>query len=189
MLTAPTRSLESENQTLPLPTFTPDAFPKKHSSTSTWPCLFIMPSTKPNWVSTVLIAVPLIFLFFYVRSKIKTGPPQTPTAIQLYHIKALGNALRASALQHDGKYPASLSDLPLDSLPAVVHQYHDPVTDAAGDWIYYPGHTMTDAPDLVLVAAPTPMVNGSQRLVLFIDISTKIIPEPEYQADLARAKK
>jgi hypothetical protein len=108
----------------------------------------------------------------------------SPAVIQLVHLHELGFALRGYAEEHDGKFPAHISDLPAGSIRDVIRQFHDPVSQETQDWIYYPGLATSDPPDRVLLASPA-LVFKEKRIVGFADGSTQIIDESQFQQRLS----
>ena len=105
---------------------------------------------------------------------------RSPEIAQLSNLKQLAVALRASAEEHDGRFPAQISELPPDSVPAYARQFRDPTTKQAHDWLYYPGRTLNDLPGTVLAASPA-TVYKRKRIVTSIDTVTTITDESEFQ--------
>ena len=97
-------------------------------------------------------------------------------------------ALRGYADDHEGKFPPKLSDLsPYVPGPDTL-RFRDPETKQLTDWQYYPGHSMADPPDVILVASPVPMVErgflgiGTRyRVFSTINASSEFTAETEFQ--------
>ena len=109
---------------------------------------------------------------------------------ELAHLKALGLALHLHAADHEGRYPATIADiewrqgrpgLEASGLPAVASRYHAD-NGRAMDWLYYPGHTISDPAETILVASPVPSgAVGGPRLILRLSNAAELLPEAEFQ--------
>lgn len=112
---------------------------------------------------------------------------------ELAHLKMLGEALRLHADEHEGHYPATVGDiewrqgrpgLEAGGLPAVASRFH---TDNGRvmDWLYYPGHTIADAPETILAASPVAVgPNKDHRMILRLSNVTEVVPESEFQRQI-----
>lgn len=144
-----------------------DPFPMNSALKSKWLPIFA------GAAGLCLLSVVFMRMFFSVAHR-------SPETIQLSNLKRLVVALRASAEEHDGRFPTQISELPLDRVPAVVRQFRDPVTGQLRDWLYYPGRTLNDPPEAILLASPTAVSRG-RRLVACLDTVTTITSESEFQ--------
>ena len=116
---------------------------------------------------------------------------RSPVTIELMRAVRVRDALHFYAIEHDGKFPRTLSDLPAEFFPPDAKQFHDPVTKQSTDWIYYAGHplaidanTHALAGDIIL-ASPS-MVNGHQRIVIHADTTGEIIDEDKFVSQLSK---
>ena len=150
------------------------------------------------WLTTVALGVllagvvALLVLLVPTWKRIET--PITSTR-ELANLQTLGRALRLHAEEHDGKFPGSvggiewrqnLPGLERPGLPAAVGQFHDPGTGREHRWMYYPGHTLADPLETILVAAPFPIGKGKdRRLVVRLNSVAEIMPESDFQKLIA----
>ena len=114
---------------------------------------------------------------------------------ELAHLKALGDALRLHADEHEGRYPDTIGNIEwrqgkpgmeAGGLPAVASRFH---TDNGRvmDWLYYPGHTAADAPETILVASPVAVGPGQDhRMILRLSNVAEIVPEQDFQRQVGQ---
>lgn len=112
-------------------------------------------------------------------------------ATQLAHLKLLGRALKLHADEHDGKFPASVSEIEWRQtlpgmtwagLPAAASRFRHPDTGHISEWIYYPGRMETDPPETILAASPVAVgPSRNKRLVVRLSNVAEIIPEGDFQ--------
>ena len=118
-----------------------------------------------------------------------------PRAAELAHLKMLGRALKLHADEHEGKFPAAISEIQwrqnmpgMDwaGLPAAVSRFHNPETGTVSDWLYYPGHTENDPPETILAAAPVALGRArDRRMVVRANSVAEIIEEGDFQRQVA----
>ena len=103
----------------------------------------------------VLLAVLVVFVLGVVQPRLRkhdASPSSAgdPRAMELARLKMLGRALRLHADEHDGKFPAAISEInwrqnmpgmDWNGLPAAVSRFHNPETGKVSDWLYFAGHT------------------------------------------------
>ena len=121
-----------------------------------------------------------------------------PRAGELARLKMLGHALRLHADEHEGKFPASVADIQWrqtmpgmdwNGLPAAASRFHRPADGKVMDWLYYAGHTENDPPETILAASPVALgPRGDQRLVVRLDGVADVIPESDFQRQIAEQK-
>ena len=121
-----------------------------------------------------------------------------PRAGELARLKMLGHALKLHADEHEGKFPASVADIQWrqtmpgmdwDGLPAAASRFHRPGDGKVMDWLYYAGHTENDPPETILVASPVALSpQGDQRMVVRLDGVADVIPESDFQRQVAEQK-
>ncbi len=148
----------------------------------------------PPWATTAVLGVLLVVLGVMLARLApawkREGAPVT-AARELAKLQTLGRALRSHAEEHDGKFPGAISGiewrqnlpgLERAGLPAEVSQFHDPETGRAHAWRYYPGRTLSDPPETILVAAPFPVgEHKDQRLVVRLNAVAEMVAEGEFQ--------
>jgi hypothetical protein len=117
----------------------------------------------------VILGVLLIAAIFAGISLPLRGVSQDiAISIEVPHARQVYRALKQYAKQHDGKYPQSLSDLPVNYVAPEARQFHDPKTKQAEDWLYYPGYTQKDPIATIILASPKMVVfRGSARRIAF----------------------
>ena len=152
----------------------------------------------PRWqllgeiVAALLLGILLLNLVQrHYRGHDPAGDAGDPRASELAHLKMLGHALKLHADEHDGKFPAAISEIHwrenmpgMDwaGLPAAVSRFHNPETGKVSDWLYYPGHTENDSPQTILAAAPVALGRSrDRRMVVRVNNVAEIIEEGEFQ--------
>ena len=160
------------------------------------------------WRITLLLTALLTVLILGLVLK---RPPEKPPAAaastnsqadaradELARLKMLGHALKLHADEHEGKFPASIADIQWrqtmpgmdwSGLPAAVSRFHHPADGRVMDWLYYAGYTENDPPGTILVASPVALgPQGDQRMVVRLDGVTDVIPESDFQRQVAEQK-
>jgi type II secretory pathway pseudopilin PulG len=102
--------------------------------------------------------------------------------------RQIGVALMAYASDHDGRFPATLTELTTgDYLPdPSVLFYKGKSPDGPQPWLYNPTLSDTSPSSAILLAAPvtTPKPSGTQtRVVLFQDLSVQNLAEDQFQQE------
>ena len=134
---------------------------------------------KPKWL-TAGIVVLLAAAAWAFLSPLFTVADRSLDSRNVAEFKMVGLALREYAETHQGEFPAAISDLSLESLPAAFRQFQDPATKQPIDWLYYPGHTVHDPPATLLAASPHP-VYYQKRLVMGVDAIVRLTDEDAFQ--------
>ena len=121
-----------------------------------------------------------------------------PRARELARLKMLWHALKLHADEHEGKFPASVADIQWrqampgmdwDGLPAAASRFHRPGDGKVMDWLYYAGHTENDPPETILAASPVALgPQGDQRMVVRLDGVADVVPESDFQRQIAEQK-
>lgn len=154
--------------------------------------------SPPPWLTTAVLAALLvtagIVAVLVVPAWRRQETPITATR-ELANIQKLGEALRLHAEEHGGKFPKDVGgiewrqDLPAlerAGLPAAVGMFHDPATGSQHRWTYYQGHTLSDPPDTILVAAPFPIgKKKDRRLIVRLNNVAEIVDEADFQKQVA----
>ena len=154
-----------------------------------------------TWRSTALLAGLFVLAVAALlwRAPWREAAPAPPEGdrqtAELAHLKALGDALRLHADEHDGRYPASIADiewrqgkpgLEASGLPAVASRFHAD-NGRVMDWLYYPGHTAADAPETILAASPVAVgANKDRRMVLRLSNVAEVMPEGDFQRQVGQ---
>ena len=138
------------------------------------------------------------FRFVLPRDRAPGPVPETggdPGAMELAHLKMLAHGLKLHADEHDGKFPAAISEIEWRQnlpamkwagLPAAVSRFHNPEPVVVGDWLYYQGRTENDPPDTILVAAPVASgKDKDRRMVARVNDVAETIPEADFQRQTA----
>jgi hypothetical protein len=86
-------------------------------------------------------------------------------------------------MDHDGKFPPSLDVLESEGHLASLDDLRYKERKVKHDWIYFPGRENTDAPDIILFAAPAVSDPGGRprRIICCIDGSSRPVPEADFQ--------
>ena len=155
-------------------------------------------SRRPSWQGVALWFVVLgaalaLWLTFLPRlvKPAHTSDPAEKLATELAHLKMLGHALVLDADEHDGHFPAAISEIhwrqnltgmDWNGLPAAVSRFHHPDDGRVVEWLYYPGKTQTDPPETILAASPVTVGrHHDRRLVVRVNGVAEVIPEMDFQ--------
>ena len=141
----------------------------------------------PPW-SLGLLAAVVLLLFVGIVFPVFNGNRLSPGTKVRRQIGLVWLALHLYAGDNEDKLPAKLSDLCPTYLPPGGDQLRDPQTGKQTDWLYYPGHTLHDPVDTILVASPFPVIertgffmHAKYRVITTVNTSTGFIPEAEFQ--------
>src|SRR5512140_3017018 len=105
-------------------------------------------------ISTTL-GVGLFVAFVYWIARPVSGPVGGPFMTEVNHASEVRLALAQYAEEHDGAFPARLSDLPSERISPEAKQFHHPKTHQAQDWLYFPGHHREEqSQHTIILAAP-----------------------------------
>jgi hypothetical protein len=99
---------------------------------------------------------------------------------ELNHAMEVRLALAHYAYEHEGSFPARLSDLPPESISPEARQFHHPRTQKAQDWIYFPDHRQEQRSRHIILASPVSLTREGKRIVVFADMSGGLISEEEF---------
>ena len=125
------------------------------------------------WLALAALATPAIY----------KALERADMAENVSHARQLQMGLQVYAMDHDGKFPPGLQALADDGyvLNPDGLRYTESKSKTRHDWTYFAGHTTTDAPDTIIIAAPMTTPDGTKRVVAFLDGSARALPEAEYQ--------
>jgi hypothetical protein len=108
---------------------------------------------------------------------------------EMSDLKQVATACRLYADDHEGRFPAKVSDL----IPDYLQDHRLFFTKGRGDdppqlIIYHAGYRADDPAETLLVASPRPFESsrGRHRVVVFVDTSGRIVPEAEFQELMLR---
>jgi hypothetical protein len=145
-----------------------------------------------SWLSALLCAAVVAALAIF--------PMLSPTAVkgqqtmQLARAKHMALLLKLYAGDHEGVYPASLSDKTFqDWIDSSGNRqaynrsryFQDPATGKDMDWLYYKGHKDSDFLSEPLLASPVPMgEKKDRRVVVLMDNSAALENETKFQQEI-----
>ncbi len=111
--------------------------------------------------SKLLLAIGLVAaigIFLPVYSNVNQ---LTPTTLASQKIGQLGVQLMVFADDHGGNFPRQLSEL-FEDAPKEIHVFRDPKSKKSQDWLYFPGHKLSDPPSVIIAACPVTTDNQNK---------------------------
>lgn len=142
-----------------------------------------------GYITTVL-SVFVLALAALATPQILRALDRATMAENVSNARQVKMVLDMYAMDEDGKYPPALIDLVttgnVDSLEPI--KYRDRQSKKRLDWIYFPGQeNISDVSNIILASPMTVRLRGGEgRIVVYIDGSSKPIPEAEFQTQVRR---
>ena len=138
--------------------------------------------SETPWIRLLVVIGSMIFIGLVIYPLFTASRSPAPAHVEENHLKGVSILLQDYAREHNGNFPAKLSDISVPpGLSEMIH-FHDPATKKEADWIYYPGHKESDPDDTVLAASPEFDDNGAKmRLVTYITAVTKTIKASDFK--------
>jgi hypothetical protein len=134
------------------------------------------------WVRLLVVIGSMIFIGLVIYPMFTASQSPAPANVEENHLKGISILLQDYAREHNGNFPAKLSDIAIPPGLAEMAHFHDPTTKTEANWIYYSGHIGNDPSDTVLAASPEFDDKGTKmRLVTDVDGLTKTIKASDFK--------
>ncbi len=132
----------------------------------------------------VILTLLIIILAFSLLPAFSHKAYKAPESIELNNLKELAMILHDYARDHEGNFPVHISDLPVGKIPPTVLHYRDLISGNIRDWQYFPNRHIDDPETTFLAASPIIPFANPQRLVTYVNTSTTIVLEADFQQQL-----
>lgn len=134
----------------------------------------------------------MLFLLLFLVGCYHPSDPPSPIHLCVVNLYPYSNILHGYAAEHEGRFPVSLSQLksfsPCSFSLGDSSTFLDPTTGKTNhQWLYFPGHSVNDDPNLPLMATPRAFSHAEgrykvprgakRRVVLFVDGRVEVIDE------------
>ena len=107
----------------------------------------------------------------------------------LHVLKQFAQAAISASSENSGVFPETIDEVRKAGDIAPDYALRNPTTEEAGFApLYFTGLTETSDPSNILFACPFLNSKG-KRAVVYVDVSTKSIPEEEYQKQVEKQEK